>query len=232
MVLVLPTYDDLLTRRWWRVISPVGRRRLGDLSADPLLLWTVQSRGAYRMLAETGVLRGDPTLADADLSFVYPWMQRRADTLLATSGPGLLWLWATTTRRALVEQARHARGDVLLTVRMPRDHTLLSDFDDWHVALNSGIHVPPEPGEAGEAWWARAEPIVDDWNDRLKAAGLNQSGTTIDGWPQDLRNEAERSWETILDPATWRPNAHIQAVAHAIHAKQVMAAVRVRPGPT
>jgi len=232
MVLVLPTYDDLPTRRWWRVISPVGRRRLGDLSADPLLLWTFQSKGAYRMLAETGVLRGDPTLADADLGIVYPWMQRRADTLLATSGPGLLWLWATTTRRGLVEQARHARGDVLLTVRVPRDHMLLSDFGDWHVALNSGIHVPPEPGEDGEAWWARAEPIVDDWHDRLKAAGLNRSGTTIDDWPQDLRDEAQRSWEAILDPATWRLNADIQAVAHAIHAEQVMSAVRVRPRPT
>jgi len=163
---MLPVYEDLQTYRWWRIVLPVGRRRLGALEADPMLLWTFQSEAAYRVLAETGVHQGDPTRANPDLGFVYPWMQRQADSRLTTTGNGLLWLWATTTRRGLIDQAKHAPGDVLLTVQLPRDHVLLSDFGDWHVPLNSGIHVPPKLGEDDETWWARTEPVIDDWHDR------------------------------------------------------------------
>ena len=228
IAVVVPAYDDLPTRPWWLVVSPVGRHRFGDLSADPLLLWTFQSEAAYRTLVETGVLVGDPTLADPDLGHAYPWMLAQANSRLPTDGPGLLWLWPTTTRRSLVDQAKHARGDVLLTVEMPRNHVLLSEFSDWHTPLNNGLHVAPEPGESDDEWWARAEPIIDDWHDRLDAAcAYGKPGR--DHWPAPLRDEAERSWEAILDPATWRPEAHLQAVAHAIHAEQVTAAVRVRP---
>lgn len=193
-----------------------------------MLLWSFQSEGAYRTLAKTGVLEGDPALADVDLGHAYPWMKSQADSRLPTDGPGLLWLWPTTTRRSLIDQARHARGDVLLTVRMPRSHVLLSDFDDWHIALNNGFHVAPEPGESDDDWWARAEPIIDDWHDRLDAAGVD--GKPGRGnWPAHLREEAERSWEAILDPATWRPGAHLQGVAHAIRAEHVVFAARVRP---
>lgn len=214
-------------RRWWRIVSPVGRRCLGDLSADELTLWSFQSAEAYRVLTETGVLEGDPTRADPDLGHAYPWMKAQADSRLPTAGPGLIWLWPTTTRRSLIDQAKHARGDVLLTVRMPRDHVLLSEFSDWHVALNNGFHVPPEPGESDDAWWARAEPIIDDWHDRLEAAGVDGKPGR-DHWPTSLRVEAEQSWEAILDPATWRPGAHLQGVAHAVHAHQVVAIGRVR----
>lgn len=192
------------------------------------MLWTFQSAGAYRVLVETGVLEGDPALADMDLGHAYPWMLAQADSRLPTEGRGLLWLWPTTTRRSLIDQARHAPGDVLLTVEMPRDRVLLSEFSDWHIALNNGIHVPPEPGESDEAWWARSEPILDDWYARLDAAGID-GRPGRDHWPAPLRGEAERSWEAILDPATWRPGAHLQGVAHAIHAEHVVSAVRVRP---
>lgn len=201
---------------------------MGDLEADPLTLWTFQSEAAYRTLAATSVLEGDPALADEDLGHAYPWMKLHADSRLPTDGPGLLWLWPTTTCRSLIDQARHAPGDVLLTVRMPRSHVLLSEFDDWHTPLNNGFHVAPKLGESDEAWWARAEPIIDDWYDRLDSAGAERVPGR-DQWPARLREEAERSWEAILDPDTWRPGAHLQAVAHAIHAEQVTAAVRVRP---
>lgn len=193
-----------------------------------MLVWTFQSEAAYRTLAESGVLEGDPALADLDLRHAYSWMKQQADSRLPTEGAGLLWLWPTTTRRSLVDQAKHARGDVLLMVRMPRDHVLISDFDDWHTALNNGFHVPPEPGESDDAWWIRAEPIIDDWRARLETAGVDQR-LGRDHWPAPLREEAERSWEAILDSTTWRPTTHLQAVAHAIHAQQVVSAVRVRP---
>lgn len=225
---MLPSYNDLPTRAWWRIVSPLGRRRLGDLSADPLELWTFQSEAAYRVLAETGVLVGDPALADPDLGHAYPWMKLHADRRLPTDGSGLIWLWPTTTRRGLVDQAKHARSDVLLTVRMPRDHVLLSEFDDWHVALNNGFHVAPKLGEDAEAHWARAEPILDEWDARLRDAGIDRGAVGREEWSPDLRDEAERSWEAILDPAKWRPGAHLQAVAHQIRAEQIVDAVRVR----
>jgi len=68
---MLPVYEDLQTCRWWRIVLPVGRRRLGALEADPMLLWTFQSEAAYRVLAETGVHQGDPTRANPDFFFIY-----------------------------------------------------------------------------------------------------------------------------------------------------------------
>jgi len=225
---VLPAYDDLPHRRPRRIVSPTGRQLLGDLGADPMLLWTFQSPHAYQELAETGLLVGDPTRTDPYLSHVYPWMKRQADNELPTHGPGMLWLWAATTRRSIIDQAKHAAGDVLLTVRLPRAQVLLSEFDAWHVPLNSGLNVPPEPGESVDDWWARAEPLLDAWAARKKAAGLDRNDVPIDLWPSAMRDEAEQSWQSIFDDATWSPGAHIQAVTHAIHAEQVVSATRVR----
>ncbi|WP_436702383.1 DUF3841 domain-containing protein [Nocardioides sp. BYT-33-1] len=221
-------YDDLPTRPWWRIVSPLGRGRLGDLTANPLTLWTFQAPDAYLALTETGALGPSPEFEDPDLAHAYPWMRRHAGSRLPTEGRGLLWLWPMTTRRSLREQAKHAGRDVLLTVRMPREHVLLSDFGAWHVVLNNSFHVAPEVGESDDAWWARAEPIIDDWHSRL-AASRAGGEPDRDHWPAPLREEAERSWEAIFDSATWRAGTQLQAVAHAVHAEQVVAAVKVRP---
>lgn len=61
----------------------------------------MQTKDAYRALAEDGVLRSDPTRHDADLNHAYPWMRRMADQRLSTTGGTLLWLRTRIRRRDL-----------------------------------------------------------------------------------------------------------------------------------
>lgn len=77
---------------------------------------------------------------------------------------------------------------------------LLSDFLDWHAALNRCFHVPKLPGENDEEWEARWNPLDDDFTARAEPYRVMPIGE----WPDDLRAEIESSWEAIFDPETWR----------------------------
>lgn len=220
---MLTAYDDLPRRKWWRIVSPLRRRPRG-VRSDRLTVWTFQSRDAYNVLVDDGVLRGDPRYADLGLSHAYPWMQRQADQRLPTNGSGLVWLWPAPTWRSLIGQARHAPDDVLLELLMPRPHILISDFAEWHIPLNNGLYAADTSGGRDVDEMDR---ILQSWDERLRAAGVGPTSARVE-WRAALREETESSWEAILDPATWSRGSRLQAVAHAIHADEVVAATRVR----
>jgi hypothetical protein len=77
-----------------------------------------------------------------------------------------LWLWAKTNSRNLIGNAKLARGEVLLTVRVPRVRVVLSHFDDWHTVLDRSLEVPLLPGETYEQWSPRVDAIRDAWDER------------------------------------------------------------------
>jgi hypothetical protein len=192
---------------------------------------TVQTQGAYNELAETGTLRPDPSLAWPEFAEPYRWMLEQMNQRLSTSGNGMVWLWARISWRDLVDQLRRARGEVLVTVRIPRDRILLSAFDDWHVPLNRGLYVPSRPDESVDAWWSRAGPLKDAFDARVEAAGFGQ--TPLDQWDPELRHELESSRVGIFDPANWPRGCIVQATVHELRAEDVVSAtrIRVRNGP-
>jgi hypothetical protein len=49
----------------------------------------------------------------------------------------------------------------------------------------------------------------------------------VRNWPADLRDEIERSWERIFDRDSYGPHEFWQATVHALHADDVMEAVRI-----
>ena len=226
---VLDPYEKLSRRNGWTLVSPFGSRWLGgSLNESRLRLWTVQSEAAYRELAETGVLCADSRYAEEDFEPAYRWMQEQAAARLTTNGGGILWLWARRHRRFEFE-AKYDKGDVLLEVAVPFERVLLSDFDEWHSVLNTSFAVGPAPGETADQWWARAEPLMDDFDDRLRACGVSPGGMQdVGSWPEDLRAEIEESWECIFDHEVWsRTGAHVQAVVHELRAMDVVRAVRI-----
>ena len=142
---------------------------------------------------------------------------------LPTAGEGILWLWAKTTYRDLVGNARHARGEALLTVRVPRERVLLSHFGDWHTVLNRGPDVPLLPGETFEEWSPRFDALYDEWCARVHT----YRDLPIAAWPPFLRAELEASWESIFDLSNREEPLYVQATIHALHPDEVVRAVRI-----
>ena len=198
-------------------------RVASDLDAPVLTLQTIQTPAAYDVLQRDGILAGDPALGDADFAEAYDWMRRQMAARLPSSGDGILWLWAKTTYRDLVGNARHARGEVLLTVRVRRERVLLSHFGDWHTVLNRGLNVPLLPGETFEEWSPRFNALYDEWCVR---AGAHHD-LPIAAWPPFLRAELEASWESIFDLNNREEPLYVQATVHALRASEVVRAVRI-----
>lgn len=218
----LPAFADLPVRPWF--LAPPRRLPLFR-DAQTLTLHTFQTREAYETLAADGVLVGDSSRGWHEFQEAYGWMLRQMDER-GVHGPagGLLWLWAGITTRQLRDDARRARGHVLLTVRVPRDRVLISEFSDWHAALNRFLHVPARPGESPDAWERRWTALDDDF----RARATPYERLPIDEWPQSIRTEIEASWEAIFDPATWSAKASLQATMRELRAPDVVRAVRIR----
>ena len=80
---------------------------------------------------------------------------------------------------------------------------LLSQFGDWHSALDRSPLIIEHPGESDEEYMDRLERAFDEADDRVRAAGLAPDAE-YRHWPEDLRTELELSWEFILDPGELR----------------------------
>lgn len=196
-----------------------------DISADSVLLHTIQTGAAFEALLTTGVLVPDNALAEPLYADAYAWMYRQMATRLATEGDGAIWFWARIGRQNLADLCRRADGEVLLTCRVPRERVLLSHFVDWHAVLNGRTHVPDLPDESDDEYVARMERILDDFDQRIRAAGLRGKG--IQDWPAGLRTEMEESWEDILEPANYGRFESWQGTMHTLRAEDVVAAVRL-----
>ncbi|MBG6096536.1 DUF3841 domain-containing protein [Nocardioides luteus] len=217
----------------WFLATPAAPHVRADAAPGAYVdLHTFQTVEAFDELRRTGVLEGSSRYWMEDFAEAYRWMKREMDRRLPTSGDGMVWMWAATTRRELLASARRARGDVLVSVRLPRKHVLLSHFDDWHHVLNRTLHIPGDRDVPWPDWEARFDRSWDDWSERTRGC----EEIPLDSWPEPLREELERSWQAIFDPATWVesydgaswvPARYLQATAHRITLDEVTRAVRL-----
>lgn len=218
----LRPYAELPARPWF--LAP-PRRLAVDPSAEILTLHTIQTAQAYTELVETGRLVGEPHRGDPDFQDSYSWMLKQmAERNVPGPRDAMLWLYAATTGRELRVNARRARGEVMLSVRVPRRRVLISDLADWHAVLNQYLHVPLLPGESEEAWEKRWVALDDDFTARTEHC----SSRPLAQWPEALRSELETSWEAIFDPATWVEGRTLQATLRELRAEDVLRAVRIR----
>jgi hypothetical protein len=189
----------------------------------------VQSSAAFERLQRDGELVGDSSLGqwqqESQFADAYAWMDSQLRDRLGSHGEGvgMLWLWASVSRRALLADLRRSSGEVLLTVSIPRERVLLTDFDDWHAVLNRSLHVPVLEGETDAEWWTRAEPMIDSWNER--ADGWWQR--PIPDWPPHLRAELERSWIPVASATRFGRRRSVQATTRRLLRDDVVRAVRL-----
>lgn len=212
------------TRPWWLAPERVPDERI---DTPEVALQSFQSPAAYDVLVRDGVLHPEPCrIDDPSYEAAHDWMRRRADLHLPTSGDGLLWGWVRTRRRDLARAASRARGDVLVTARVPRDHALLSHYDDWRSVLDASPAFGWVDRESDDAYARRVAATYDDLEARLDAVGLTIRDP-ITTWPADVRSDIEATWEQIFDVAAYPPDHHLQAVVHELRAEQVVRAVRI-----
>ena len=111
-------------------------------------LWTIQSKDAFNKMQKTGLLRADEEhlLFDGDLKDSYLWMSDQMSKRIGPPPSGVrfpVWAWYQWEGiRKRPDMRHHCRGSnkeeeiVLLTIEVPDDQVLLSDFDYWHFVLN------------------------------------------------------------------------------------------------
>jgi len=212
-----PNFADL-SLEWPEPVAaaqaiPAGRVPF-NLRADAVLSYTVISGSAGQVLRSTGSLRPEPATAHGaqglDDAFVaaYDWMRWQMHRHLpGYSGGFPIWVWARTTRRDLVstaqDMARRSPGSVLITLRIPRDQLLLSDYFTWHDVLNGSPAVPVKCAGCGTRHCEDAEcwdRWFDVWFDRWSAQiPLGDDNTQLPWWcwPPDLQARLFASWEAV-----------------------------------
>jgi len=112
-----------------------------------MILWTIQTKVAYEEMLRTGILRANPMYI-VDESFIapYKWMAKQMKKRIGFPPAGVtlpVWAWYQWEgKRKRLDMRTHGiwcdKGTpiVLLTIDVPEEYVLLSNFDGWHMVLN------------------------------------------------------------------------------------------------
>lgn len=76
-------------------------------------------------------------------------------------------------------------GKVWLSIRVPSDRVLTSDFDRWNAVLATG-------------YVGSSEADCEAWARRVDLEAVEASGR-LASWPASLRTEAEQTWDRVFD---------------------------------
>lgn len=159
-----------------------------------LQLWSVHLESYWRKVVAAGRFDIDSLHEQAfgcQFQAAYEWMRQQvALRVEEPSGGWPLWAWPV---RPDMRSYRHQppEGDrlVLLELAVPPEKVLISDFGDWHIALN-GWYIPTPEEDADDSFWKSEE------NERKR----NDRATVL------------QSWERIFMP---KPGDRLQACVDA-----------------
>lgn len=148
-------------------------------------VWSYQTLDAYRTLQNTGVLSS--TRERVCIPYVIPMYDVLREIMTRKIGPPPsqdtypMWVWVRARKGKRYggrKPTRRYKGNVLLTLEVPEDRLLVTDFTAWGICLNHGALLPFEGPE-------------DQEMDRL-TAGLTQED------PRRLALVAP-TWERLYD---------------------------------
>lgn len=162
-----------------------------------MILWTIKHYKEWETLLRDGIFRADPEHVDEWFRYAYSWYIRCMEELISrpTGVETPVWAWYQYLDKSRpCPDLRHIRTTysagktmVRVTLEVPDESVLLSDFDTWHYALNR--------------WYLpRSEKADQLFDAELAAAGLKIPLSEND-LPDRLCTQMEKSWETIFDLA-------------------------------
>ena len=120
-----------------------------------MILWSIQHELAYQKMKRLGVLRATPNLIVEDcFKDSYLWMAEQMKKRIGEPPEEVtfpIWAWYQWEgKRKRPDMRVHGRGwgalgtpIVLLTIDVPINLVLLSDFDYWHCVLNDSNIIFP-----------------------------------------------------------------------------------------
>lgn len=130
-----------------------------------MIVYTVQRLEAYKQLREKGFLEGQEDFVWKEFLDPYNWMKqqmmKRMPGYMGENYP--IWLWRRRVSR--YEKALFPTGTrgVILTLEIPNDIILWSDFESWHFVLSN---TPITDSEEEWEEYLRNEqtyPVVETW---------------------------------------------------------------------
>ncbi len=113
-----------------------------------MILWSIQDEIAYEKMEKTGALRADENhICEDFFERSYLWMADQMKKRIGPAPDGVVfpvWAWYRWEgKRKRLDMRTHGRRweekgtpFVLLTIDVPDECVLLSDFDYWHCVLN------------------------------------------------------------------------------------------------
>lgn len=152
--------------------------------------WSIQKKKAWEHMQKTGFIESSPEFIDHEwMGDAYQWMMEQMKKRLPHyRGEVPIWLWPN--RPDMRHSAHDAKGTeiVRLTIRLPEEKVLLSDFDGWHSVINNSFLSDTEfefdywkeIGLSKEESWERIFDLTrerdEEW--RGKAEDMVLQGTT------------------------------------------------------
>lgn len=143
----------------------------------------------------TKELSCSPEYWDEEMVTYYNWMYEQYKKRIGSKTKSLIWVWEDIPEWYFeyneeaadyweTEQSKKHRFRVLLTLDIPEEHILYSDYDAWHCPLNDGAvlsEIEYEEGEQGKVFdktygWKRIFDFewlkVNGWGDVVIKQGV------------------------------------------------------------
>lgn len=160
-------------------------------------LYSVQPEPYWQICQARGCIRPDHTMASRDgyenFLVAYAWMKEQmAIRLPAFSGQDPVWAWHDRPDLSHVSGWPRRDPYVLLTIDVPDERVLLSNFGMWHHVLND-VYLGTEEEEA----------ILDKLHDE----DPTRWSDTLDEWSADIERK-RHGWEHIFDLPRWTSQGH------------------------
>jgi len=172
--------------------------------AQPLRAWTILPLDRWNTFRRDGVLRADGRRIWPEHRSAYNWLKdQMARRITSYRGGFPVWFWHSPKPdlRAGAHLPSGTRG-VRLELRIPRERTLLLDFETWHCVLNG---------------WSL--PLT--WREDRELERRPPS-----------RREIQKTWERVFDlqalrrSSLWGRASRVQGVVEYLLLDEVVAADR------
>ena len=111
-----------------------------------ITLWSIQAEEMWHQALQSGVLRADPSYIEPFWIQPYSWIEKQMTKRIGPPPEGVIHpIWAWYSYKKILGKpdlrcyhVQPGKKCVLLKIEIDSSQVLLTDFDDWHIVLNTG----------------------------------------------------------------------------------------------